>query len=58
VTFALVTSLKKEIGINDPDIEVNVDKAVVFISLSDKLLFESGSYIVLSEVKEILGKVA
>ena len=35
VTFALVTSLKKEIGINDPDIEVNVDKAVVFISLSD-----------------------
>ena len=40
VTFALVTSLKKEIGINDPDIEVNVDKAVVFISLSDKLLFK------------------
>ncbi|MAP99231.1 MAG: hypothetical protein CMC51_00190 [Flavobacteriaceae bacterium] len=58
VTFALVTSLKKEIGINDPDIEVNVDKAVVFISLSDKLLFESGSYIVSERAKEILGKVA
>ena len=42
VTFALVTSLKKEIGINDPDIEVNVDKAVI-ISLSDKLLFKSGT---------------
>ena len=58
VTFALVTSLKKEIGINDPDIEVNVDKAVVFISLSDKLLFKSGSYQVSERAKEILGKVA
>lgn len=58
VTFALVTSLKKEIGINDPDIEVNVDKAVVFISLSDKLLFKSGSYEVSERAKEILGKVA
>lgn len=58
VTFALVTSLKKEIGINDPDIEVNVDKAVVFISLSDKLLFKSGSYEVSDRAKEILGKVA
>ena len=26
VTLAIVTSLKKEIGINDPDIEVNVEK--------------------------------
>ena len=25
VTLALVTSLKREVGINDPDIEVNVD---------------------------------
>jgi chemotaxis protein MotB len=58
VTFALVTSLKKEIGINDPDIEVNVDKAVVFISLSDKLLFKSGSYEVSQRAKEVLGKVA
>ena len=58
VTFALVTSLKKEIGINDPDIEVNVDKAVVFISLSDKLLFKTGSYEVSDRAKEILGKVA
>ena len=58
VTFALVTSLKKEIGINDPDIEVNVDKAVVFISLSDKLLFKSGSYEVSDRAREILAKVA
>ena len=40
VTLALVTSLKGAfIDINDNDIEVNVEKGVVFISISDKLLF-------------------
>ncbi len=58
VTLALVTSLKKEVGINDPDIEVNVEKGVVFISISDKLLFKSGSYNVTSRAKEVLTKVA
>jgi len=58
VTLAIVTSLKKEIGINDPDIEVNVEKRVVFISLSDKLLFKTGSYVVSERAKEILAKVA
>lgn len=58
VTLALVTSLKKEVGLNDPDIEINVEKGVVFISLSDKVLFKSGSYNVTSRAREILGKVA
>lgn len=58
VTLALVTSLKKEVGLNDPDIEVNVEKSVVFISLSDKLLFKSGSYVITEKAKVILGKVA
>jgi len=58
VTLAIVTSLKKEVGINDKDIEVNVEKGVVFISLSDKVLFKSGSYKITSRAKEILGKVA
>lgn len=58
VTLALVTSLKKEVGLNDPDIEVNVEKSVVFISLSDKLLFKSGSYNITTRAKEILAKVA
>ena len=58
VTLALVTSLKKEVGLNDPDIEINVEKSVVFISLSDKLLFKSGSYNITNRAKEILGKVA
>lgn len=58
VMLALVTSLKKEVGIDDPDIEVNVEKGVVFISIADKLLFKSGSYNVTTRAKEVLGKVA
>lgn len=58
VTLALVTSLKKEVGLNDKDIEINVEKGVVFISLSDKMLFKSGSYQITPRAREILEKVA
>jgi chemotaxis protein MotB len=58
VTLALVTSLKGAVGISDPDIQVNVDKGVVMISIADKLLFKSGSYEISDRAKEILGKVA
>mgnify|MGYP001324899001 FL=1 len=59
VTLALVTSLKGAfIDVSDNDIEINVEKGVVFISISDKLLFNSGSYYVSDRAKEVLGKVA
>jgi chemotaxis protein MotB len=58
VTLAIVSSLKKAVGISDPDIEVNVEKGVVFISIADKLLFQSGSYNVTTRAKEVLAKVA
>jgi len=58
VTLALVTSLKREVGVNDPDIEVNVEKGVVYISLSDKVLFQTGSYQISGRANEILAKVA
>jgi chemotaxis protein MotB len=58
VTLAIVTSLKKAVGIDDPDIEINVEKGVVFISIADKLLFKSGSYNVTERAKEVLAKVA
>lgn len=58
VTLALVTSLKKEVGMNDPDIEIDVEKGVVYISLSDKVIFKSGSYEISSRAREILSKVA
>ncbi len=59
VTLALVTSLKGVLGnMSDEDIEINVDKGVVYVSISDKLLFRSGSYTVTSRAREVLGKVA
>ncbi len=58
VTLALVTSIKREVGINDPDIEVNVEKGVVFISIADKMLFRTGSYEVSTKAREVLAKVA
>lgn len=58
VTLALVSSLKKEVGLNDPDIQVNVEKGVVFISIADKMLFKTGSYEVSDRAKEVLAKVA
>jgi chemotaxis protein MotB len=58
VTLALVTSLKSSVGISDPDIEINVEKGVVFISIADKLLFKSGSYVVSDRAKGVLAKVA
>jgi chemotaxis protein MotB len=59
VTLALVTSLKGVLGnIADEDIEINVEKGVVYVSISDKLLFKSGSFSVNNAAKEVLGKVA
>jgi chemotaxis protein MotB len=58
VTLALVTSFKRTVGINDPDIEINVEKGVVFISISDRMLFKSGSYEVTDKAKSVLEKVA
>lgn len=45
-------------GIQDKDIEVNVEKTVVFISISDKLLFKSGSYNVTDGAYTVLEKIA
>ncbi len=58
VTLAVVTSLKSAVGLSDPDIEINVEKGVVFISIADKLLFKSGSYEVTDRAKGVLAKVA
>lgn len=59
VTLALVTSLKGALGnMNDDDIEINVEKGVVYVSISDKLLFASGRYNVTNRAREVLGKVA
>ena len=42
VTFALVTSLKGVLGdMNDDDVQISVEKGVVYVNLSDKLMFFS-----------------
>lgn len=59
VNLSLVQSLKGVLGnLDDEDIEISVEKGVVFVSISDKLLFSSGSYNLTRRAKEVLGKVA
>ena len=59
LNMALVNNLKGVIGdLNDQDINIKVDKGVVYIDISDKLLFKSGSYTVTEKAKKVLGKVA
>jgi chemotaxis protein MotB len=59
LNLVLVTNLKGAIGnMDDKDINIKVDKGVVYIDISDKLLFKSGSYDVTERAKEVLGKVA
>ena len=59
LNMALVMNLKGAIGnLDDKDINIKVDKGVVFVDISDKLLFKSGSYDITDQAKEVLGKVA
>ena len=47
-----------EDGFNDEDIQVDVEKTVVYISIADKLLFRSGSANISNNAKSVLSKVA
>jgi len=59
LNMALVMNLKGALNdINDSDIEIKVEKSAVYISISDKLLFKSGSYEVTDKAMTVLGKVA
>lgn len=59
LNMALVINLKGAIGnLEDEDVNIKVDKGVVYIDISDKLLFKSGSYEVTDKAKTVLGKVA
>lgn len=59
MNMALVINLKGAIGtLDDNDINIKVDKGVVYVDISDKLLFKSGSYVVTDKANEVLGKVA
>jgi len=59
LNLALVMNIKRSLAnINDEDIQVEVRKGVVYISISDKLLFKSGRYELSDRANEVLGKVA
>ena len=59
LTMALVMNLKGAIGnLDDKDINIKIDKGVVYIDISDKMLFKTGRYEVTERAKEVLGKVA
>lgn len=58
VAYNLEKVINSETGNNDEDIDVNINETVVMISISDKMLFNSGSYIVNSKADRILKKLA
>jgi chemotaxis protein MotB len=59
LNMVLVQNLKGAIGdLNDKDINIKIDKDVVYIDISDRLLFQSGSYTVTEKARKVLGKVA
>jgi len=59
INMNLVMNLKGVLGdLGDDDVNVKVDKGVVYVDISDKLLFKSGSFNVTDKAKVVLGKVA
>jgi chemotaxis protein MotB len=60
INLALAVNLKGALkdGIEDKDVDVKVDKTVVFINLSDKMLYQSGSASLTPKANEVLGKIA
>lgn len=59
LNLALVMNLKRSLNnINDEDIQVEVRGGIVHVSISDQLLFQSGSSRIGSRAKEVLEKIA
>jgi chemotaxis protein MotB len=59
LNMALVMNLKGAMGnMADSDVNIKIEKGVVFIDISDKMLFNSGSYTVSKGAKDVLAKVA
>lgn len=59
LNMALVMNLKGALkDVNDEDVQIKVEGSAVMISISDKMLFKSGSYEISPEAKSVLAKVA
>lgn len=60
LNLALAVNLKGALadGIADDEVDVAIDKTVVYINLSDKMLYRSGSHRLSSKAKGVLAKIA
>lgn len=60
INLALAVNLTRVLsaGIDDKDVDIKVDKTVVMVNISDKMLFSSGSFKLSSRANEVLGKIA
>lgn len=59
LNLSLVMNIKRSLSdVNDEDVQVEVKGGLVYVSISDKLLFRSGSSTITSPAKNVLGKLA
>jgi chemotaxis protein MotB len=59
MNLSLVMNLKRSLGdVSSEDINIEVKKGVVYISLSDKMLFKSGSAVINEKAGSVLEKIA
>lgn len=59
LNLALVMNIKRSLSnIDDEDVQVEVKGGVVYVSISDKLLFRSGSSRITSQAEGVLAKLA
>jgi chemotaxis protein MotB len=59
INLVLVMNLKRSLdNFEDEDINIEVKKGVVYVSISDRMLFRSGSYNISNRAEEVIGKIA
>ena len=59
INMALVMNLKRSLSNeNSEDVNIEVKKGVVYISLSDKMLFKSGSAMINEQASSVLEKIS
>jgi chemotaxis protein MotB len=59
MNLALSNKIKRSLdNLEDEDVDVKVLKGVVFVSLSDKMLFKSGSYVISDKAGDVLNKLS
>ncbi|WP_291871007.1 OmpA family protein [Maribacter sp.] len=59
INLVLVMNLKRSLDVfEDEDINIEVKKGVVYVSISDRMLFKSGSFKISNRAEEVIGKIS